>query len=70
MATTKQLHDFLKNELSEKESKAVKGGKSYVPTNTGSTGYINWDDVDIRNNGLAASPSTGLNSGPVLFTGK
>lgn len=62
MATIKKLNDFAKNELTQKESLEVKGGKAYVPTDTGSMGYINWDDVDIRNNVLA-SPFQKLNLG-------
>lgn len=48
MAKKKLLKDFLKHALSVKENKQVKGGKSYVPGNSGSYGYINWDDVIIR----------------------
>ena len=65
MAITKTLLDFLKNSLDQQESNAVKGGKSYVPTDTGSVGYINWDDVDIREQGLISSPFQKLNFGPV-----
>lgn len=65
MATTKTLLDFVKSSLTQQESKAVKGGKSYVPTDTGSIGYINWDDVDIREEGLTTSPFQKLNFGPV-----
>ena len=65
MATTKTLLDFLKSSLTQQESNAVKGGKSYVPTDTGSVGYINWDDVDIREEGLATSPFQKLSFGPV-----
>ena len=65
MATTKTLLDFAKNALNQQESSAVKGGKSYVPTNTGSVGYINWDDVIIREDGLTTSPSQGLHFGPI-----
>lgn len=64
MATIKQLNDFAKNALSQQESMEVKGGKSYVPTDTGSVGYINWDDVDIREHGLITSPFQKLNLGP------
>lgn len=56
MATTKKLLDFEKNALTAKESETLKGGKAYIPTNTGSAGYINWDDVDIRENGVSISP--------------
>lgn len=67
MATIKKLNDFAKNELTQKESLEVKGGKAYVPTDTGSMGYINWDDLVIRENGLATSPFQKLNAG---FIGK
>jgi hypothetical protein len=63
MATIKKLNDFAKNALSQQESLEVKGGKSYVPTDTGSVGYINWDDLVIRENGLATSPFQKLNAG-------
>lgn len=63
MATTKKLLDFVKTAITQQESKAVKGGKSYVPTDTGSIGYINWDDVDIREDGLTISPFQKLNFG-------
>ncbi len=65
MATIKQLNDFAKNALSQQESLEVKGGKSYVPTDTGSVGYINWDDVVIRDQGLTTSPFQKLNFSPV-----
>lgn len=60
MAKMKLLQDFSKNALTEKESKEVKGGKSYVPSNTGSVGYINWDDVGIRDNEFVPSTSSGV----------
>ena len=60
MATTKTLLDFLKNSLDQQESNAVKGGKSYVPTDTGSVGYINWDDVTIRDNEILTTSSAGI----------
>ena len=65
MATSKTLLDFLKNSLTLQESKSVKGGKSYVPTDTGSVGYINWDDVEIRDEGFTMSPFQKLSLGPV-----
>lgn len=61
MATTKKLLDFEKNALTAKESETLKGGKAYIPTNTGSAGYINWDDVVIREDGLDSSPYQKLN---------
>jgi hypothetical protein len=65
MATTKTLLDFAKNALSPQESNAVKGGKSYVPTDSGSVGFINWDEVDIREEGITTSPFEKLNLRPV-----
>ena len=65
MATTKTLLDFAKNALGAKESTAVKGGKAYVPTDTGSVGYINWDDVVIREDNLQTSPSQTLQFEPI-----
>lgn len=38
----------------------VKGGKNYVPGSSGSYGYINWDDVDIRDEGFAVQPVLGF----------
>lgn len=65
MATTKKLLDFAKNALNQQESNEVKGGKSYVPTDSGSVGYINWDDVVIREENLVISPFQKLNFGPI-----
>lgn len=63
MATTKKLLDFAQHALTPRESNEAKGGKAYVPTNTGSTGYINWDDLVIREGGLSSSPYQKLNLG-------
>lgn len=65
MATTKKLNDFFGKALSQQESIEVKGGKAYVPTDTGSMGYINWDDVDIRENNIQSSPFQTLKAGLV-----
>jgi hypothetical protein len=65
MATTKTLLDFVKNSLNEQESNAVKGGKSYVPSDSGSVGFINWDDVTIREEGITSSPFEKLNLSPI-----
>ena len=54
MAKKKLLQSFLKNTLNTKETDKVKGGRSYVPTTTGSYGYVNWDDVTIREPGVFA----------------
>jgi hypothetical protein len=58
MAKIKLLHDFFKNRLTEKESHEVKGGRNYVPSNSGSNGYVNWDDIDIRNEGFVVNSNT------------
>lgn len=56
MAKTKLLLDFFKNRLTENESSQLKGGRNYVPANSGSHGYVNWDDIDIRQEGFVVSP--------------
>ena len=63
MATTKKLNDFFGKALNSQESIEVKGGKAYVPTDTGSVGYINWDEVVIRENNFQSSPSESLKIG-------
>ncbi len=58
MTKIKLLHDFAKNRLTEKESSEVKGGRNYVPSNSGSHGYVNWDDIDIRQEGFVVNANT------------
>jgi hypothetical protein len=65
MASMKKLNDFVGKALNTKETNEVKGGKAYVPTDTGSLGYINWDDVDIRENNLQTSSFESLKLGPI-----
>ena len=48
MAKKNLLKRFSKNILSNQKANTVKGGRSYEPNVTGSTGWVNWDDVDIR----------------------
>ncbi len=60
MANKKLLKDFSKNVLSKKQALKVKGGKNYVPGSSGSYGYINWDDVDIRDEGFVVQPVMGF----------
>jgi hypothetical protein len=55
MAKKKLLNDFEKNILTEKQAEEVKGGKSYVPGSTGSVGFINWEDIDVRGNNFFVS---------------
>ncbi len=52
MSKKNLLSKFEKNILSEKESKSVKGGRNTTPINTGSYGFVNWDDVEIREPGI------------------
>ncbi len=63
MATMKKLNDFLGKALNQQESIELKGGRAYVPTDTGSVGYINWDEVVIRENNYQNSPSESLKFG-------
>ena len=46
MATKKTK--FESRIISAKEAKAVKGGYKLSIGGSGSTGFINWDDIDIR----------------------
>ncbi len=49
MATKKiNLKKFESREMSADESQGVKGGYKLSIGGTGSTGFINWDDIDIR----------------------
>ncbi len=58
MANKKLLSDFRQHSLTEQESLQIKGGRNYVPTSSGSYGYINWDDLDPRgDNGLVINPN-------------
>ena len=44
---------FKNFELDQKQVKSVKGGNiDFGNTGTGSTGFINWDEVDPRDNGF------------------
>jgi len=60
MAKKQLLKDFTKNALTKEEALKVKGGKNYVPGSSGSYGYINWDDVDIRDEGFVVQPVLGF----------
>ncbi len=52
MSKKSLLSKFAKNILTEKESKSVKGGRNSPTINTGSYGFVNWDDVEIREPGI------------------
>lgn len=58
MNKKKLLHDFAAHALKENESSELKGGRNYVPTSSGSHGYINWDDIDIRQEGFVVNANT------------
>lgn len=51
------LKDFRSQTLDRKEALKTKGGRNYIPSTSGSFGYINWDDVDIRNEGFTPQPT-------------
>lgn len=58
-----QFRDFQNATLKNEERLQVKGGYNKIPSSIGSTGYINWTEVDIRdeygisiNNGNPTSP--------------
>ena len=59
----KQLNEFEKAAISERERLQIKGGINYIPGNTGSTGYINWDDVIIRGDEFATPASNATTFG-------
>ena len=48
------LDDFKKTncELTLEQLNKLKGGYKYVPSGSGSIGFINWDGVDIRGNNI------------------
>jgi hypothetical protein len=60
MAKKKLLLDFTKNVLTKEQALKVKGGRNYVPGSTGSYGYINWDDVEIRDEGFVVQSALGF----------
>ncbi len=51
------LKDFRSQALDRNEALKAKGGRNYIPSTSGSYGYINWDDVDIRNEGFTPQPT-------------
>ncbi len=55
MSKKNLLSKFAKNALTNKESIAVKGGRNPTPVNTGSYGFVNWDDVEIREPGIVVA---------------
>ncbi|MAT53237.1 MAG: hypothetical protein CMN32_02070 [Saprospirales bacterium] len=52
------LDDFRSQALDRKEARKTTGGRNYIPSTSGSFGYINWDDVDIRNEGFTPQPTS------------
>ncbi|HFB99480.1 MAG TPA: hypothetical protein ENJ53_01620 [Phaeodactylibacter sp.] len=59
MSNKNTFRDFTNCSIAEAETDAVKGGRSNnsIPINTGSFGFINWDDIDVRSSGLISLPS-------------
>lgn len=55
------LEDFRNQALDNKAARKTTGGRNYIPSSTGSYGYINWDDVDIRNEGFTPQPTASFN---------
>lgn len=64
MAKKNILHDFTSFTISNKETDNLKGGRNRIPINTGSYGFINWDDVDVRDPGLVIN--IGANAVPIV----
>ncbi|MEO1258320.1 MAG: hypothetical protein AAFZ15_05970 [Bacteroidota bacterium] len=59
MAKNNLLQNFAKFTISESASDTLKGGRSNnnIPINSGgSYGFINWDDVGVRNPNIVAAP--------------
>ena len=52
------LQDFVNYSISQSESDTVKGGRANNPINTGSFGFIDWGDVEIRNPGFVVTANT------------
>ena len=59
MAKKNVLQDFAKFTVSESTCDTLKGGRSNnsIPINTGSYGFIDWGDVEIRNVGIVRKGS-------------
>ncbi|GIV31016.1 MAG: hypothetical protein KatS3mg029_0367 [Saprospiraceae bacterium] len=60
------VKDFRKQRISEHEARGARGGRNYIPSTSGSYGFINWDDVDIRTQGFTPHPTASYSQ----FTGK
>ena len=58
MAKKNVLQDFIDYSIANEECSAVKGGRANTPVNTGSFGFIDWGDVEIRNDGVVSSISS------------
>ncbi len=66
MAKKNVLKNFANYSITKKESDNLKGGRSSNPINTGSTGFINWDDIEVRRPNIA-SGSKGSNIKKIGF---
>ena len=57
MAKKNILGSFAKFAITNKESNNLKGGRNSNLINTGSYGFIIWDDVEVRDPGLVINLS-------------
>ena len=53
--TEQQWQRFARHTLTRDEQRRTKGGHVHIPSGTGSTGLIGWDEIDIRANDNGAS---------------
>lgn len=58
MAKKNVLQDFMNYSITNEECSTVKGGRANTPVNTGSFGFIDWGDVEIRDGGVISSVSS------------
>lgn len=63
---TTQPKDFSKQQLRPTEQHPVRGGKQVLPSFAGSSGYVDWGEIDVRDDskdGLVVSSTFGGNGG-------
>ena len=58
MAKKNVLQDFTNYSISIEETNTVKGGRASNPINTGSFGFIDWGDVEIRAGGMVSTATS------------
>ncbi len=52
MAKKNVLQEFERFTITKKESNGIRGGRSRNPIDTGSFGFVNWDDIEVRDPGV------------------